>query len=290
MLSACYHGTWFTKFVPEDMSTSRRIARELAVIVMPQLPKDRAKLDRYELELFVSKAVHVLCDYAKQNLDDASALIKRCAGEVSDIEIEHPDNAQSLELQPVNLTSQQIAEQLVNLRMAISFIAEALDIPEMTLHAGQDPVQVKCNKCLHENEIYVKRADHSDVRDFVINLIGTYVEHRHEVDEFIKQAKSRWQVERMVSIDRDILRLASTEALFMPDVPISVCINEAVELSHRFADDKAARFINGILGDLAKGAHYFRRHGQFAKDQFEDVESAPEAEASRGEDQGITLV
>ena len=76
----------------------------------------------------------------------------------------------------------------------------------------------------------------------------------------------------MVSIDRDILRLACTEAFYMSEIPVNVCISEAVELCHRFADQKAARFINGILGELSDEAKHFRFHGKL-KDPEEQTET-----------------
>ena len=67
----------------------------------------------------------------------------------------------------------------------------------------------------------------------------------------------------MVSIDRDILRLACAEAFFIDEVPINVAISEAVELCHRFADEKAAKFVNGVLADLSEQAKEFRKTGEF---------------------------
>jgi len=245
------------------MTTARRIARELAVIVMPQLPKDSGKLDKVDIDMLVTRAVHMLRDYATQNLTEANAILGKSAEMLAELEIEHPSNVHSETLQAVNLTSEDLRTQLENLERAVNFIAEALDIPDMVLHASHDPVKVKCRKCAHMNEAYIERAGSSEVRDFLLKIVSAYLNNKSVIDDFIKQAKSRWQVERMVSIDRDILRLACAEALFMPDVPVNVCISEAVELSHRFADVKAAKFINGILGDLAEEAAYFRRHGKF---------------------------
>ena len=55
--------------------SARRIARELAVIVMPQLPKNEDKLGNVEITEIVDRAVHMLVDYAKQNLKEAGALV-----------------------------------------------------------------------------------------------------------------------------------------------------------------------------------------------------------------------
>src|SRR5262249_10579439 len=123
--------------------------------------------------------------------------------------------------------------------------------------------------------VVLDRNDRSEVRNFLIELLSVYIENRDRVDQFIRSARSKWRVDRMVSIDRDILRLACTQAFFMPDVPVKVAISEAVELCHRFGDEKAAKFINGILGDLAEEAEYFRETGEYrAETMSENGEKA----------------
>lgn len=243
--------------------SARRIARELAVIVFPQLPREQSRLERWDVSHLVAKAVRMLVDYAKQSLADADALVTRATNEISEIEIEHPDNQDLVEnLVPVNVTSRQLKDQLDLIERAIHLVSEALDIPDMALEGGQTTIQLSCKKCKAVNEQLVERPDSNEVRDFLFQLVNSYLEHRDEIDEFIKLARGKWKVERMVSIDRDILRLASAEALYMRDVPVGVAINEAVELTKRFADERAARYINGILGDLAATASNFRKTGR----------------------------
>jgi transcription antitermination factor NusB len=232
--------------------------------VLPQISKDTTKLEQTDIAWLVTKSVHMLCDYAKQNLAEAEALINRASSDLVDIEVEHPENCQSIEeLKPVTLTTDQVKSQVVTLHRAISLVAEALDMPALLLQSGSTELHFNCKSCGKDNSINYDQDPKSDIKTFLTRLISTYLEHRVEIDEFIKHAKSKWRVSRMVSIDRDILRLACAEAFFMPDVPISVCINEAVELCHRFADDKAAKFVNGILGDLSREARYYRAKGVF---------------------------
>lgn len=252
--------------------SARRIARELAVIVLPQLSKDKKKLEQSDISWLITKAVTMLCDYAKQNLSEADSLLDRAANELVDIEVEHPENAKAIdELAPVALTTEQLKNQIVSLHRAISLVAEALDMPQLLLQNNATEMHFKCRSCGEENSVHSEQDAKSDVKSFLMRLITTYLEHRTEIDEFIKHAKSKWKVNRMVSIDRDILRLACTEAFFMPDIPISVSINEAVELCHRFADDKAAKFVNGILGDLSREARYFRAKGEFMERDLDPV-------------------
>ncbi len=56
----------------------------------------------------------------------------------------------------------------------------------------------------------------------------------------------------MANVDRNILRLAVFEILFLPEVPVSVAINEAVELGKKYGTEESGRFINGILGQLVR--------------------------------------
>jgi len=244
--------------------SSRRLARELAIITLPQLPKDGGKLDKVELDFLVSKAVQMLCDYAKQNLADANAMLLKADQELSEIEIEHKDNAANVdELDSVPLTTGALRQQLELIERSLHLVSEALDIPEIATHSAHIIKEVNCKKCKITLEVPIEKTTESDVLQFFKQLINTYMDHRGEIDNFLKQIKAKWRLERMISIDRDILRLACAELFFMPDVPIRVAINEAVELTHRFADDRAAKFINGVLADLAETANNFRQTGNF---------------------------
>jgi N utilization substance protein B len=258
--------------------SARRIARELAVIVMPQLPKNKEKLSTVDVEDLVAKAVHMLRDYAKQTLADANAVLLASTASINEIELEHPKNAEKIEnFAAVPLTTGQLKEQIDNLERALNMVAEALDIPDMALSTGRSVIEINCGKCGELSTAYIDRPNKSDVQQFFVRLVVSYFENKTTIDEFIKHAKAKWQVERMVSIDRDILRLACAEALFMPDVPVNVSISEAVELCHRFADERAAKFINGILGDLSKQARYFRAHGKFSQENIEELELSDES-------------
>jgi len=242
--------------------SARRIARELAVIVFPQLPKDGSKLESLELSQLVARAVQMLVEYAKQSLADADGLLQKSQETLTNIEVEHENNAQAItDLAPVAVTTADLRRQLELIERAVHLASEALDIPDIALQSGHVTSRVKCRKCDHMSEHHIETGDPSEVRAFLRRLITTYNDNRDTIDRFIKSARGKWKLDRMVSIDRDILRLACAEAFYMTDVPIRVAINEAVELSHRFADERAARYINGLLSDLAEAAETFRKTG-----------------------------
>ncbi len=88
--------------------------------------------------------------------------------------------------------------------------------------------------------------------DAAIRLAEVAMEHLPEVDEMIRGAAEKWPLERLAAVDRNIMRLATTEMLYGRDVPPSVAINEAVELAKKYGTEDSGRFVNGVLGALAR--------------------------------------
>ncbi len=239
---------------------SRRIAREIAVMLLGQAVKGKSSYSQKEIEELVASSVFLLSDHAKTLIGDVARDIEKMSEEVAQAEIEHEDNAsRAHSTKPVKLTTADLKDKLERLALAVNMLSESLDIPELALHGGKSKVKSTCKKCKHTQDIELERQDNSKVREFAVTLLQKYFENQNEVDERIRQANAKWKVERMVGIDRDILRLAITEAFFMEDIPVKVAINEAVELCNLFADKKAASFINGVLSDLYEPANEFRK-------------------------------
>ena len=71
-----------------------------------------------------------------------------------------------------------------------------------------------------------------------------------KIDELINKYAKNWSVNRMPKVDLSILRLAICELVFIEEIPSKVSINEAIELAKLYCDDKAPKFINGILGSV----------------------------------------
>ena len=70
------------------------------------------------------------------------------------------------------------------------------------------------------------------------------------IDDKIREFAANWQWDRISVVERNILRIAVYEMLFVDDIPYSVTINEAVELSKKFDDEKARPFVNGVLNSI----------------------------------------
>ena len=83
-------------------------------------------------------------------------------------------------------------------------------------------------------------------------LLDGVQEKGDSINQLIGKHAENWRVERMSVIDRNILRLAVYEMCYQNDVPVSVAINEAVEIAKRYSTDDSGPFINGILDGVAK--------------------------------------
>ncbi len=88
--------------------------------------------------------------------------------------------------------------------------------------------------------------------DFVKTLVAGVVSQLDDIDAVIENNLKGWKKNRLSRVVLTILRIAIYEILYMDSVPISVSINEAVELAKIFADDKDAPFVNGLLGSVAR--------------------------------------
>ena len=91
------------------------------------------------------------------------------------------------------------------------------------------------------------------VSDYAERLVQGVVEHQDEIDKRLSSTSENWALDRMPLVDRAILRVAVFEMLFVDEVPVSVAINEAVELAKLYGgEDESSRFVNGVLGRIAR--------------------------------------
>lgn len=72
------------------------------------------------------------------------------------------------------------------------------------------------------------------------------------IDDMIASHSHNWSANRISRVARSVMRLAVYEMLYDDDIPVSVAINEAVELAKKYGGDDDASFINGVLGSIAR--------------------------------------
>lgn len=88
---------------------------------------------------------------------------------------------------------------------------------------------------------------------FARDLVQGTWERKDEIDQVIASHAKDWSVDRMAGVDRNLLRMAIYELMHQGDIPQSVTIDEAVELAKSFSTADSSKFVNGILGSIARG-------------------------------------
>ncbi len=88
--------------------------------------------------------------------------------------------------------------------------------------------------------------------EFTDMLVKGAIVHLAMIDRKIISNAENWSLDRMATVDRNILRLAIYELLYLDDIPSKVTINEAIEISKRFGAEESGSFINGILDRIVQ--------------------------------------
>lgn len=87
--------------------------------------------------------------------------------------------------------------------------------------------------------------------EYIENKIKKIEEVLEDIDTAVNAVAEKWKTSRMGKVELTVIRLAVYEMRYEEDIPVSVAINEAVELAKKFGGDESARFVNGILAKLA---------------------------------------
>jgi N utilization substance protein B len=96
-------------------------------------------------------------------------------------------------------------------------------------------------------EIVGESGDRTFVEDLAIGTL----EYAAEADRVVSPLLEGWTIERLPTIDRLLLQMATFELRCRPETPKAVAINEAVELAKRFSTEDSGRFVNGVLSAVA---------------------------------------
>lgn len=192
----------------------RRIARELALLSLSQMPNTPEKLETQQLNNLIVAAVRTLSSEIHEALEAAAAELQRGSDRL--------------------LTSETRA---VDVRSAKAMVAGAIELTQQAINRLGTAVEIP--------EV-IQLSNQQEVRTYTLELLKTINRRQDEIDQILTEALQDWQLHRIPRIDRDILRLAVVEISFL-GVPERVAINEAVELAKRYGDDEGHRFINGVL-------------------------------------------
>lgn len=193
---------------------ARRIARELALLSIGQLPAKPEKIQAQSLQEVLLAAVRTLTVEVQDTLEAAAAELSRGSERL----LLSETRAGS-----INSARTMVSESIELTQTAINRVGAALELPE-----------------------FIQLANQKEVRAYVMELLTQTQAHREEIDQLLNRSMVDWQMHRLARIDQDILRLAVTE-IWLLGVPEQVAINEAVELAKRYSGEEGFRFLNGVL-------------------------------------------
>ena len=88
--------------------------------------------------------------------------------------------------------------------------------------------------------------------EFVRELVYGVITHEEEIDALANKYMKNWTIDRIDKTGAQILRIGIYELLYEDDTPNVVAINEAIELSKKYSDDKVRKMINAILDKIIK--------------------------------------
>lgn len=86
---------------------------------------------------------------------------------------------------------------------------------------------------------------------YLNHLVSGVLHHKAQIDELISNNLENWKLDRLATVDRNLLRLSTFEFAFSEDdIPVNVVINEAIEIAKMYGDDQSPKFINSVLSKI----------------------------------------
>lgn len=210
---------------------ARRAARELAFILFSQFDKKITNYSKEDLEDIILKSVRILTSNASDELKVTVGALVEMKNQINDYEAEHETNLnRPLEVSnvpvPLPMTSDMTGR-----------INEMIDIAEKALLAL-------------EIAEFTTLDSQNDVKNYAIQIAEYFQKNHKEVDDLIQKYAKNWDLQRLVKMDKDILRIAIVELLYVKDAPMKVVVDEALELAKKYSTDDSYSFINGILAKV----------------------------------------
>lgn len=210
---------------------ARRAARELAFILFSQFDKKITNYSREDLQDIILKSVRILTSSATEELKIALGGLVAMRNQIENYEadaeenLKRPIGAANIPV-PIPMTSDMTGR-----------INEMIDIAEKSMLA------------LEIAEFTTLDSQH-DVKNYAIQIADFFQKNHDEVDEIIQKYAKNWDLGRLVKMDKDILRIAIVELLYIKDAPMKVVVDEALELAKKYSTDDSASFINGVLAKV----------------------------------------
>jgi len=212
---------------------ARRAARELLLILFSQLKKNGANIDEEKISEITLRSVRLLVNFSYDELTITTGNLVDMQDYLYDLELNDEGNLE----RPVGVTDLPVPIPMTSDMQAK--VDSLVDVAEKSFQA------------LELAELCIL-SQTKEVKDYIINITKTYQENREEVKALINEHSIGWDISRILKIDKDIMKIALTELLFIKDAPVKVVVDEAVELAKKYSSEESTAFINGILGQIIK--------------------------------------
>ena len=210
---------------------ARRASRELALILFSQFEKEITKYNHKDFENIMIKSVRILSDSASEELKLTVGSLIDIKSSLEDYEAEHESNLS----RPIGAKNKPV--QIPMTDEMIQKVDTMLDVAEKAIMAL-------------EIAEFTTLENQSEVQNYTIEIAEQFKQHNKDVDNQIQKYSNGWDISRLVKMDKDILRIASTELLYIKDTPIKVVADEAVELAKKYSTEDSSSFVNGILAKV----------------------------------------
>lgn len=210
---------------------ARRAARELALILFSQFDKKIMQYNLSDFEEIILKTVRTLTNNASEELKLTLGAIFDMKEFINSYENDHemnisrPIGVQNIPV-PLPMTSDMTGRLDELLEIAEKALA-ALEIAEFATLESQD-----------------------EVREYVLKIAQTFKDNSQVIDEEIQKFSKGWNFDRLIKMDKDVLRIAIAELLYIKETPMKVVVDEALELAKKYSTEDSASFINGILAKV----------------------------------------
>lgn len=210
---------------------ARRAARELALILFSQLDKKITEYSTIDFEDIALKSVRILSNNALEELKLTTRSLIEMKDFIDTYEAEHESNLS----RPIGAKNKPVAIPMTS-DMSKN-IENMLEIAEKAI-LGLEIAE------------FATLEAHNEVKNYVVRIAENFKTNAEAVDAEIKKYANGWDFSRLVKMDKDILRIAITELLFVKDAPIKVVVDEALELAKKYSTEDSAAFVNGILAKV----------------------------------------
>lgn len=210
---------------------ARRAARELAFILFSQFDKKITNYSKENLDDIILKSVRILSSNAGDELKISLGALIDMKNRIEDYEAEHEINLN----RPIEAANIPVPMPMTS--DLSGRIDEMIDVAEKALLAL-------------EIAEFTTLESQGDVKNYAIRIAETFQKHHNDIDEVIKKYSTGWDFDRLVKMDKDILRIAISELLYIKETPMKVVVDEALELAKKYSTDDSASFINGVLAKV----------------------------------------